>query len=250
MSIESYFLAAFAVLLTGISKSGFAGGLGILGVPLLSVTMSPQAAATILLPILLSIDLLSVWRYRTAWRAQTIVILLPGAMIGIGIGMASFAHIDADLLKLVIGVMALAFVANFARTAGQLKKLKASGAAVLLVSVLSGFAGFIAHAGGPPIKGVFLRMGLDKSAFVGTNAVFFLTLNLVKTIGYTLLGLFSQTTLVASASLVPFLVLGVAAGFALHDRVPQAMFVRLAYGLLALAGINLIVVGAAAVWTI
>ena len=47
MTLESYLVAAFAVVLTGISKSGFAGGLGIVGVPLVALTMSPQAAAAI-----------------------------------------------------------------------------------------------------------------------------------------------------------------------------------------------------------
>ncbi|MEM8872468.1 MAG: hypothetical protein AAGE38_18855, partial [Pseudomonadota bacterium] len=64
MSIEAYLLAAIAVSLTGLSKSGFAGGLGILGVPVLTLVMPAVEAAALLLPILVCIDVLSVWRYR------------------------------------------------------------------------------------------------------------------------------------------------------------------------------------------
>ena len=50
MTLESYLVAAFAVVLTGISKSGFAGGLGIVGVPLVALTMSLQAARSFCSP--------------------------------------------------------------------------------------------------------------------------------------------------------------------------------------------------------
>ncbi|MEL7177967.1 MAG: sulfite exporter TauE/SafE family protein [Pseudomonadota bacterium] len=248
MTLDSYLVAAIAVVLTGISKSGFAGGLGVLGVPLVALTMSPQAAAVLLLPVLIGIDILSVWRYRTAWQARVILALLPGAALGITLGMIGFSRIDPNLLRIAIGVMALWFAARFFRPRRKTvaPAPKANQSVIFLVSALSGFAGFVAHAGGPPIKGTLLRMGLDKSAFVGTNAVFFFTLNLAKGVGYAALGLFSVDGLLASATLAPFVLIGVAVGFALHKRLSQAAFLRIAYVLLAVAGLNLIVIGATA----
>jgi uncharacterized membrane protein YfcA len=254
MTPEAYTLAAFAVLLTGISKSGFAGGLGILGVPLVALTMPPQAAAVILLPVLIGIDILSVWRYRGAWQARMIFMLVPGAAFGIGLGMIGFSSIDPDLLRAGIGAMALFFTARFvfasnlAETADA-RLARGLGVRVLAASALSGFAGFVAHAGGPPIKGTLLRANLDKSAFVGTNALFFFLLNIVKGAGYTALGLFTPGSILASASLAPFLFLGVWLGFALHNRISQKMFVRVAHGLLAVAGLNLLIIGGAAFWS-
>ena len=245
MTLESYLVAAFAVVLAGISKSGFAGGLGIVGVPLVALTMSPQAAAVLLLPVLVGIDILSVWRYRHAWQARMIVALLPGAAIGIALGMVGFAEIDPDLLRVAVGAMAIGFVARYAWPGAKLPstEAKAKWSTVLIASAVSGFAGFVAHAGGPPIKGTLLSMNLDKTAFVGTNAVFFFTLNLAKGLGYAALGLFSMGGLLASVSLAPFLFLGVGIGFALHNRIPQRAFMRLAYGLLMIAGINLLFMG-------
>lgn len=245
MTLAAYLVAAFAVLMTGISKSGFAGGLGVLGVPLVAIFMSPQAAAVLLLPILIGIDLLSVWRYRTAWTIHLIRALLPGAMVGIALGMASFSSLDPDVLRLGIGLMSLGFVGLHLRR-GKIDGIansRPNGIKVFLASALSGFAGFVAHAGGPPIKGTLLAMRLDKTAFVATNSIFFCTLNVAKGIGYTSLGLFSASGLFNSLLLVPFLFLGVGLGFVLHTRVPQTVFVQLAYGLLALAGVNLLVIG-------
>jgi uncharacterized membrane protein YfcA len=245
MSFEAYLIAAFAVVLTGISKSGFAGGLGILGVPLVALTMSPQEAAVLLLPILIGIDILSVWRYRNAWQGRMIVVLLPGALVGILLGMVSFTGINPDILRIAIGLMALGFVTNYVllNLRPTATEAKINWASIFIASALSGFAGFVAHAGGPPIKGTLLRMQLDKTAFVGTNAFFFFTLNMAKGVGYAALGLFSTDGLLASASFVPFLFLGVGLGFALHDRISQTTFVRLAYVLLAIAGLNLLYIG-------
>ena len=250
MTLESYLVAAFAVVLTGISKSGFAGGLGILGVPLVALTMPPQAAAVLLLPVLIGIDILSVWRYRRAWQARMIVALLPGAMMGIALGMVGFAEIDPDMLRVAIGLMALGFAARFVwqGVRSEAVQAKASWSTVLAASAVSGFAGFVAHAGGPPIKGTLLSMNLDKTAFVGTNAFLFFILNLAKAIGYAALGLFSTSSLLASASLAPFLLIGAGVGFALHNRIPQKIFMRLAYGLLVIAGVNLLFMGLTAHW--
>lgn len=250
MTLESYLVAAFAVVLTGISKSGFAGGLGVVGVPLVALTMSPQAAAVLLLPVLIGIDILSVWRYRRAWQARMIVALLPGAAIGIGLGMVSFAEIDPDLLRVAVGVLAIAFVAHYFWPGKEspATAAKAKRRTVFVASAVSGFAGFVAHAGGPPIKGTLLSMKLDKTAFVGTNAAFFFVLNMAKGLGYAALGLFSTGSLLASAALAPFVLVGVGIGFALHSRIPQQAFMRLAYGLLLVAGINLLVMGLPALW--
>ncbi|WP_412562653.1 hypothetical protein [Thalassobius sp. MITS945101] len=52
-----FITAALCVLLTGISKSGFAGGLGVMSVPILSLFVAPQFAGAVLMPILLLMDL-------------------------------------------------------------------------------------------------------------------------------------------------------------------------------------------------
>ena len=47
-----YAAALPAVILVGLSKGGFGGAMGFIGVPLMALVMSPVQAAAILLPIL------------------------------------------------------------------------------------------------------------------------------------------------------------------------------------------------------
>lgn len=59
-------VAVISVIITGVSKGGF-GGLAIIAVPLMALTISPIQAAGIMLPILIVMDWVSVWSYRKTW---------------------------------------------------------------------------------------------------------------------------------------------------------------------------------------
>ena len=62
-----YVAAVPAVLLFGIAKGGFGGGLGVVAVPLMALVVSPLQAAAVLLPILCLMDLVGLWAYRGRW---------------------------------------------------------------------------------------------------------------------------------------------------------------------------------------
>lgn len=66
-----YLVAVPAVLLLGISKSGFGAGFGSLAVPMMALALAVPQAAAILMPVLLLMDLLGVWiGVRIAHRIQ------------------------------------------------------------------------------------------------------------------------------------------------------------------------------------
>lgn len=72
-----YSAAIPAILLTGISKGGFAGGIGLVAVPLIALTISPVQAAGIMLPILIIMDMIGVWAYRRSFDRLNLLYLLP-----------------------------------------------------------------------------------------------------------------------------------------------------------------------------
>ena len=63
-----YLLAVVAVILLGLSKGGFLG-LGVMGLPLMSLSVPPLQAAAILVPTMIAQDVLTVWSYRHTWSA-------------------------------------------------------------------------------------------------------------------------------------------------------------------------------------
>jgi uncharacterized membrane protein YfcA len=85
-----YLLAIPALLLTSVSKGGFGAGLGVLAVPLMALRLPVPQVIAIMLPIICLMDIASVWSYRGQWDATILRMTLPGALLGILLGSASF----------------------------------------------------------------------------------------------------------------------------------------------------------------
>ncbi|PCI34263.1 MAG: hypothetical protein COB54_00245 [Alphaproteobacteria bacterium] len=241
-----FILAVPVVLLTGISKGGFAGGLGTLAVPVLTLMVDPRLAAAIMLPILCTMDIFTVWQYRRNWDARSLKILIPGAILGIVIGGLSFHLMNADMIRVIVGVMALYFVGNYwfvQRKNGHMAPHGHNSLKGGVLGALSGFTSFIAHAGGPPVSQYLFPLRLDKTVMVATSVMFFITVNYVKLIPYALLGQLSAENLKMSLYLVPFAPVGVWLGIWLHNRVSNTLFYIICYGLLFLVGIKLLAEG-------
>lgn len=246
LSAAFFLVAAIAVLITGISKSGFGGGLGVMSVPLMSLFIAPQFAAAILMPILLVMDIIIVWQYRARWSRPVVALLLPGALLGLAVGALMFQAMNADVIRFLVGILALFFVAQYVLRQRKVQQpQQAVAPLVFSLGAISGFASFIAHAGGPPVKGFLLRQKLEKSVFVGTNTMFFFSMNAIKTVAYGAMGQLTAESMKVSLLLSPMLVLGIGLGTLLHRFVDQNIFTKIVYGFLFLTGLRLLWDGAA-----
>ena len=108
-----YAVATPAVLLFGISKGGFGGGLGVAAVPLMALVISPLQAAAILLPILCVMDLVALWKFRGKWVWPELRVLLPASLLGILVGTFLFEYMSASIVRLIIGVVAITFTLHY-----------------------------------------------------------------------------------------------------------------------------------------
>lgn len=238
-----YAAAVPAVLLFGISKGGFGGGLGLLAVPLMALVISPVQAAAILLPVLCLMDLVSVWQYRQLWDWSELRILLPASLIGIVIGTLLFEHMSAAMLRLIVGAVAVLFtvhywVGNWRRADRVAAHFPPAAGAI--GGAVAGFTSFIAHAGGPPVSMYLLRRPLNRTDFVATTVLFFAVVNYVKLVPYAWLGQLQPGNLATSLVLAPLAPIGVMIGVYLHKRVSDRFFFAFVYVLLFLVGLRLI----------
>ena len=236
-----YAVAVPAVLLFGIAKGGFGGGLGAAAVPLMSLAMSPVQAAAILLPILCLMDLLTLWAYRGRGVWPELRTLLPASLIGIAIGTALWGYMSPQVVKLIIGIVAMLFTLHhWARKWLATHGRHVPRTAGWLGGSTAGYTSFIAHAGGPPITMYLLRRPLNRTDFIATTAVFFAVVNYAKLIPYGWLGQLSADNLVYSLILAPLAPIGVATGVWLHRRVSDRFFFTVAYLLLFAVGVKLV----------
>lgn len=243
-----YLLAVPAVLILGISKGGFGGGLGSLAVPLLALVVSPIQAAAVLLPILCVMDVQGAWVYRGRWDKANLKILIPAALIGLSIGTVSFRYLDSAIIRLIIGSLAVGFTIHH-WLGGLLAKRAARGIGLLrgtFWGTVSGFTSFIAHAGGPPLSIYLLPQRMDKTRFLATTVIFVLFMNYVKLVPYAWIGQFSRENLYTSLVLLPLAPLGMWLGIWMHRIVPENVFYRVCYLLLFLVGLKLLFDGVSA----
>ena len=59
-----------AVLLMGVAKAGFGGGIGIIATPLLALAMPVADAAALMLPLLIACDVFAIRHYREIMTAR------------------------------------------------------------------------------------------------------------------------------------------------------------------------------------
>lgn len=237
--------AVLAVLLIGVAKGGFGGGVGVAATPLLALTLPVAEAAALLLPLLIAADIVAVWHYRKRFSAPHLRWLLPSAVLGVLLGALFFGAFAANerALKLGIGIIAIGFVVFQGLRVGMLRHLERRPLSrfwALPLGALSGFSSTLAHVGGPPVAIYLLPQRLEKDRFVGTNAVFFFALNLVKLVPYALLGLLHLGQAHAVLALLPLVPLGVLLGVLLNRITSERTFTRIVHGLLLVTGLELV----------
>ncbi|MFA5493132.1 MAG: sulfite exporter TauE/SafE family protein [Porticoccaceae bacterium] len=240
-----YFCAIPAVLLFGMAKGGLGGGLAVLSVPILSLVVSPLQGAAIMLPILMVMDAVAVWSFRRDWSRANIRATLPGAVAGIAVGALTFPYLSEDAVKVLVGLLSVVFSIDY-----WLRKPPTVAAGVSHVKgnfwgMVSGFSSFGIHAGGTPISVYLLPQRMDKQQLMGTFAVFFAVVNVVKLIPYTLLGQFSTENLLTSLVLMPVAPLGVLFGYRVLSRISTTLVYQLSYGFLVVVGAKLLWEGVA-----
>lgn len=221
----SLILASLAALLVGLSKGGLPT-VGMMAVPILSLSMSPMRAAVLLLPIYIISDWVSVWLYRKNFSAINLKILIPAGFLGVFVGWLTASYTSDAATKLMIGLIGVGFCLNtwLRRSAAvtQPADLKKG----LFWGTVAGFTSFISHAGGPPFQIYVLPQRLPKAQFAGTATILFTFINMAKVLPYQLLQPYAMADLVSASVLVPSALIGTVVGAYLTKKIADVWFFR------------------------
>ena len=243
-----YAAAVSAAILIGMSKGGFGGPISLLGVPLIALTVPPVQAAGIMLPILVTMDLVGLFAYRGVYHWPALRVLVPGAIAGIGVGWLTAAYVTDSHVRLLVGMIALSFSLNYWLAGDRaLQPRTPASTSGLFWGAVSGFTSFVSHAGGPPFQMYMLPQRLEPRVLAGTAVIFFAVVNQVKLVPYFLLGQFSGQNLATSAALLPLAVIATLAGVWLVRRVEPGLFYRIVYAAVLVVAVKLIWDGALSV---
>ncbi|CAM3939399.1 sulfite exporter TauE/SafE family protein [Rheinheimera salexigens] len=241
MDVTTLALIAFVVVLIGISKSAFAGALGVFAVPLLMLKLPASQAIALMLPLLIIGDILSVKSFWRKWDNRLLLPLIPGAIMGVIVAYLIIDVINPHYLRLIIATICIVFaLKNILFKQTRLTFLSNKVGAVIM-SMFSGITSSLVHAGGPPIIIYFTAIGLSPSKFVATAAIFFAMMNMLKLIAAISFGLLPSATILTALLFFPLAIIGNCVGVKINTTIDKQVFLKLMNYLLLLLGCWLLI---------
>lgn len=237
-----YMMLAFVAFLIGLAKGGFGGMLGSLATPLLALVMPADQVIGLVLPILMVADLFAVAMHWRRWQGRLILLLLPGAIVGVTIGTLFITNAPTEALRLALGVIVLTFAVFKLFEKRVMKNLQyvAKNWHGLLAGTVTGFSSALAHTGAPPVSIYLLTQQVAPQVFIGTSVLFFFILNWIKVPYYLYADLFDFARILKIFWVLPVVLAGAFYGRWLSDRFKKETFEKVIIGFLIVAAIMLI----------
>lgn len=237
-----YAVAAVVAFLIGLSKGGLGGALGALATPLMALVVPGDSAVGLVLPILMIGDVFAVALHWGGWNRRLVLLLIPGAVVGVTIGAGFLTALPGEVLRRGLGAIVLLFVAYELFEARIMRAVDVKGRAWLglLAGAVTGFSSSLAHIGGPPVSIYLLLEDVTPRVFIATSALFFLILNWIKVPYYLAARQLDLQQIRQIAVLMPLVPAGVWAGRWAAERVEKRTFDTIVVGLLALTAVLLL----------
>ncbi|MDX1435800.1 MAG: sulfite exporter TauE/SafE family protein [Anaerolineales bacterium] len=238
-----FFLVTGCVFfIIGLSKGGLGGALGALATPILALILPTDQVIGLLLPFLIVADMFALALHWRKWNRRMVLILLPGAVVGISIGTLLITNSPTGFLRLVLGVIVLIFAVYKLLERSLFKRLvyRPRTWHGVLAGTVSGFSSSLAHTGGPPVSIYLLLQDVTPRVFIATSVLFFAVINLIKVPYYFYAGLFHVDLLTRALWLLPLLPAGVWVGRWAAARVSKESFDMIILIVLILSALLLI----------
>jgi len=237
-----YLMVAIIAFMIGLAKGGLGGTLGALATPLLALVMPADQVIGLILPILMLADIFAVSFHWKRWNTKLVLLLIPGAILGVTIGILFITNAPTEALRTALGVIVLIFAVY------KIFEKRIQGSLVyhpknwhgLLAGTITGISSALAHTGGPPVSIYLLLQDVTPRVFIATSAIFFFLLNWIKVPYYWYAGLFNFHLLLQIVWLLPLVPLGVWVGRWGASKVEKVTFEQIITGLLVIAALLLI----------
>ena len=238
LSTIQWVAVAFAVFLLGLAKSGIKG-IGIIIVVLLAFVFGEKASTGILLPMLITADIMAVIYYNRHANWSYIKKLLPWMLLGVLVGVWVGNDISETLFKRLMALIILLSVLLMFYTEKRKSQIIPNNQFVAtMAGFLAGFTTMIGNLAGPIANIYFLAMRLPKNEFIGTAAWLFFLINLFKLPFHIFVWeTVNIKTLVLNSVMVPILVLGFFIGVLIVRQISNLNYRRFILLVTALGGL-------------
>lgn len=224
--VQVMLMAATAAICIGISKSGLSGT-ATLNVVLMAKAFGAKASVGLVLPLLIVADVMGYFINRKGGSWRRIVPMVPPAVLGVVAGYFLLGTIDNAAARTVIGwliVALLAFKLLLDARKDDFVALTEHKGFAWSMGICAGVTTMLANAAGPVMTVYLLSQRMEKKDHLGVFSRFFLFINLFKVPFSADLGIINPKSLLTNLVLLPFVVLGILAGWQILKRIKQKPF--------------------------
>jgi uncharacterized protein len=220
-------LFLFLALVMGMAKAGLTG-LGLSVIPVMALIFGARESTGVILPILITADIMAVIYYHKNAIWKHIFVILPWVGAGIVAALIIGKLINDNQFRLimisVVWIMLFLMVFNDLR-----KKDENSVPDNRIFSGSMGFAGgfatMIGNSAGPVFTLYFLSRRLPKKEFIGTGAWLYLIMNVGKLPLQAIVWKnISYNSLILDLIAVPFIALGIFLGIKIVKLFPEKAY--------------------------
>ncbi len=234
-------LIVVSALLIGFSKTGI-GGVAMIAIPILAAAFGGKMSTGIILPMLITGDILAVRYYHHHADWPGIRRLLPWTMLGLLTGILVGNLIDDRQFTLLIAASLLICLVVLVVLELRSGKIVTPDGLwfYALIGTVAGFTTMIGNVAGPIFAVYLLACRYDKQRFMGTSAWFFAVINAIKLpLQIFFWGNITTQTALISALMIPAILIGAVLGVMVIKRIPEKPFRWLVIGMTAVAIVRL-----------
>ncbi len=232
-------IAAFIVLVASFVRSISGFGYALISTPLLTFIF--DAKSVVVMNIILGsfTNVLVLYHTRKYIDVKRAVIIILGSAAGVPIGAYLLSWLDPSIIKLIIAALVIPF--SVILMLGHSHKFSHDSIGCGVAGFLSGILAASTSLGGPVAALFLLNQGLTPERFVGTMAVYFISISLMSIAAFTSLRMVTSEVLIRVAILLPVLVIGSYAGVKVLPRINVVLFKRITSSILCFTALAIII---------
>jgi hypothetical protein len=214
-------------LLLGMAKAGLSG-FGLAVIPVMALIFGAKESTGVILPMLISADIMAVIYYRRNAVWTHILKIIPWVAIGIFIGLITGNLINNNQFRLVmmtvVWIMMILMIVNDFRNKKGIE-IPENHLFASIMGLTGGFATMIGNSAGPVFTLYFLAMRLPKREFIGTGAWLYLIMNTGKLPLQAMVWKnITTSTLILDLIAIPVIALGIFAGIHIVKLFPENVY--------------------------
>jgi uncharacterized protein len=240
LSMIQWLAIGLSVFLLGLSKAGIKG-IDIIIVVALAFVFGEKTSTGILLPLLISADVLAVIYYNRHAKWEYIMKLIPFMIIGVLVGVWVGNDISEVLFKRIMAIIIIVSVLIMFYTENKKTDIPNNRLFANGCGFMAGFATMIGNLAGPIANVYFLAIRFPKNEFIGTAAWLFFIINIFKLPFHIFVWKTVNTdSLVINIVMVPIVVFGFFAGASIVKLISNVNYRRLVLIITVIGGVILL----------